>query len=328
MMGPSDNPGVTLRALSELFRIRDERQPDFEYNFSVSVLEIYNETVRDLLDRYTEKSLQIHQGSSGVYVSDLSEHTVQEQSDVIALLEVALGNRAMAATALTQQSSRSHCVFMVRVEGFNSRLGIKYVGKLQLIDLAGSERVAKSEVVGTAMQEAQNINKSLSMLGDVIQALQNKQKHVPFRNSKLTYLLSDSLGGHSKTAIFCTLSPDSNMTSESLCTLNFANRIRRVNLGAAVASQVRVPSSSSSSSSSSSLFSPLHSPAPSSMSSAVSTPTASHSASAFASPIGTPISTPRTSSMMSSRRSLTSTPRGGLPTTSASSIGKDRTKRS
>jgi len=121
----------------------------------------------------------------------------------------------------------------VQVEGTNRLSGATSRGKLNLVDLAGSERVGKSGATGDRLKEAQAINQSLSSLGDVIASLVSKSSHVPYRNSKLTYLLQDSLGGNSKTLMFVNLSPAADNLGESLCSLNFASRVRNVDLGQA-----------------------------------------------------------------------------------------------
>jgi len=125
----------------------------------------------------------------------------------------------------------------IEVDGENQAHGIKYFGKLHLIDLAGSERLSKTGATGDRLEEAKNINKSLSALGNVIEALQKKNSHVPYRNSKLTYLLQDSLGGHAKTLMFINISPTFYDGEETLCSLQFASRVRKVELGAASKNQ-------------------------------------------------------------------------------------------
>jgi len=136
---------------------------------------------------------------------------------------------------MNDQSSRSHCLLVVYVTGTNLSTGVQSTGKLNLIDLAGSERVGKSGALDDAkrLKEATNINKSLSSLGDVIHALGAKQKHVPYRNSKLTHLLQDSLGGAAKTLMLVQISPVEKNVGESVCSLNFAKRVRSVELGGA-----------------------------------------------------------------------------------------------
>merc|ERR1719433_2654927 len=141
-------------------------------------------------------------------------------------------NRATSTTDMNDQSSRSHSIVTVRTQ-CTLKGSDTYVGKIHLIDLAGSENVNKSGVTGQGMKEAQNINKSLSALGDVIQALVAKTPHVPFRNSKLTMMLKDSLGGDSKTLMIVQSSPAQSNVVETLSSLNFAARARNVELGRA-----------------------------------------------------------------------------------------------
>ena len=150
---------------------------------------------------------------------------------------------------MNEHSSRSHSILTLAVKGKNRIDGTSNVGKLHLIDLAGSERLSKTDATGDRLKEAQNINKSLSALGDVINALGNKKAtHIPFRNSKLTFLLQDSLGGNAKVLMFVNISPAVYNLGETVCSLNFASRCRNVELGAAKASSSASSSSSSSSS--------------------------------------------------------------------------------
>ncbi|MBA0567481.1 hypothetical protein Golob_012216 [Gossypium lobatum] len=142
-------------------------------------------------------------------------------------------NRAVGATALNERSSRSHSVLTIHVYGKELVSGSILKGCLHLVDLAGSERVDKSEAVGDRLKEAQHINKSLSALGDVISALAQKSTHIPYRNSKLTQVLQDSLGGHAKTLMFVHISPEVNSIGETVSTLKFAERVASIELGAA-----------------------------------------------------------------------------------------------
>ncbi|MED6223217.1 hypothetical protein PIB30_071832 [Stylosanthes scabra] len=142
-------------------------------------------------------------------------------------------NRAVGATALNERSSRSHSVLTVHVRGKDLVSNSILKGCLHLVDLAGSERVDKSEAVGERLKEAQHINKSLSALGDVISALAQKSPHIPYRNSKLTQVLQDSLGGHAKTLMFVHINPEVNALGETISTLKFAERVACIELGAA-----------------------------------------------------------------------------------------------
>ncbi|KAG8093145.1 hypothetical protein GUJ93_ZPchr0012g19155 [Zizania palustris] len=146
-------------------------------------------------------------------------------------------NRSVGSTAINDRSSRSHSCLSVHVQGQDLTSGTMLRGCMHLVDLAGSERVDKSEVVGDRLKEAQYINRSLSALGDVIASLAQKNLHVPYRNSKLTQLLQDSLGGQAKTLMFVHISPELDAVGETLSTLKFAERVASVELGAAKANK-------------------------------------------------------------------------------------------
>ncbi|CAM9642440.1 unnamed protein product, partial [Chrysoparadoxa australica] len=235
MEGSAENPGVNSRALTELFRLRDEMLEDMDYSFQISMLEIYNETVRDLLvqDSKVAPKLEIRQQNNSIVVPGLTEVAVDGMDEVMAQLAAGKLNRAVGSHDMNEHSSRSHMIFSVKVLGHNKHTGARVRSKLHLIDLAGSERISKTDAVGDRLKEAQNINRSLSALGDVIAALSNKQGHVPFRNSKLTYLLQDALAGNSKVMMFVNASPAQYNVGETLCSLTFAARCRAVELGGA-----------------------------------------------------------------------------------------------
>ncbi|KAJ0047816.1 hypothetical protein Pint_15160 [Pistacia integerrima] len=170
---------------------------------------------------------------NGLAVPEASMHSVKSTADVLELMNIGLMNRAVGATALNERSSRSHSVLTVHVHGTDVKSGATLRGNLHLIDLAGSERVDRSEATGDRLKEAQHINKSLSALGDVIFALAQRSPHVPYRNSKLTQVLQSSLGGQAKTLMFVQLNPDADSYSETISTLKFAERVSGVELGAA-----------------------------------------------------------------------------------------------
>ncbi|GAB4830022.1 hypothetical protein Ancab_019666 [Ancistrocladus abbreviatus] len=174
---------------------------------------------------------------NGLNVPDASLVPVISTSDVINLMNLGQRNRAVGATALNERSSRSHSCLTVRVQGRDLTSGAILRGCMHLVDLAGSERVDKSEVTGDRLKEAQHINKSLSALGDVIASLAQKNSHVPYRNSKLTQLLQDSLGGQAKTLMFVHISPEPEAVGETVSTLKFAERVATVELGAARANK-------------------------------------------------------------------------------------------
>lgn len=179
--------------------------------------------------------LVIRDGGPGVgtFVQDLTSTPVTAAAEVYGIMRTGYKNRTTFATNMNEHSSRSHCLLTVSVSAVQRTTGTTMRGKLHLIDLAGSERVSRSGATGDRLKEAQAINKSLSALGDVIAARVEKRGHVPFRNSTLTYLLQDSLSGDSKTLMFLCLSPALVNAEESFCSLNFAARVRNVELGKA-----------------------------------------------------------------------------------------------
>ncbi|XP_064375447.1 kinesin-like protein KIFC3 isoform X3 [Dromaius novaehollandiae] len=234
MEGTSANPGINQRALQLLFAEVRSKAADWDYAITVSVAEIYNEALRDLLGKEPQEKLEIKlcpDGSGQLYVPGLTEFRVQSVEDINKVFEFGHVHRATECTNLNEHSSRSHALLIVTVRGLDRSTGLRTAGKLNLVDLAGSERVGRSGAEGSRLREAQYINKSLSALGDVIYALRSRQGHVPFRNSKLTYLLQDSLSGDSKTLMMVQVSPAEKNTSETLCSLKFAERVRSVELG-------------------------------------------------------------------------------------------------
>ncbi|KAK8556728.1 hypothetical protein V6N12_003123 [Hibiscus sabdariffa] len=235
MEGPGQNRGVNYRTLEQLFQIAKERSGTFMYNISVSVLEVYNEQIRDLLSTSsTSKRLEIKQSAEGFHhVPGIVEAKVDNVKEVWNVLQMGSNSRAVGSNNVNEHSSRSHCMLCIMVKSKNLMTGECTKSKLWLVDLAGSERLAKTDAQGERLKEAQNINKSLSALGDVVHALATKSCHIPYRNSKLTHLLQDSLGGDSKTLMFVQISPSERDLSETLSSLNFATRVRGVELGPA-----------------------------------------------------------------------------------------------
>ncbi|KAI5387482.1 Kinesin-like protein KIN-14N, variant 3 [Lathyrus oleraceus] len=244
MMGRPGHPeekGLIPRSLEQIFQTKLSQQPQgWKYEMQVSMLEIYNETIRDLMStnrsssengtpgkQYTIK----HDASGNTQVSDLTVVDVHSAKEVAFLLNQAANSRSVGKTQMNEQSSRSHFVFTLRIYGVNESTDQQVQGVLNLIDLAGSERLSKSGSTGDRLKETQAINRSLSSLSDVIFALAKKEDHVPFRNSKLTYLLQPCLGGDSKTLMFVNISPDPSSVSESLCSLRFASRVNACEIG-------------------------------------------------------------------------------------------------
>ncbi|KAG0474949.1 hypothetical protein HPP92_014635 [Vanilla planifolia] len=235
MEGTEQNRGVNYRTLEELFKIAGERKDEFEYNISVSVLEVYNEQIRDLLATSpSSKKLEVKQAGEGFHpVPGIVEAKVGNINEVWNVLQVGKNARSVGSNNINEHSSRSHCMLCIMVRAVNLMNGDSTRSKLWLVDLAGSERLAKTDAQGERLKEAQNINRSLSALGDVISALASKSSHIPYRNSKLTYLLQDSLGGDSKALMFVQISPTENDLGETLSSLNFASRVRGIELGPA-----------------------------------------------------------------------------------------------
>ncbi|KAL0718095.1 hypothetical protein Bca4012_067417 [Brassica carinata] len=237
MEGTPDNRGVNYRTLEELFLSSENRSRLMKFELSVSMLEVYNEKIRDLLvdnSNHPPKKLEVKQSAEGTQeVPGLVEAQVFNTDEVWDLLKRGYSVRSVGSTAANEQSSRSHCLLRVTVKGENLINGQKTRSHLWLVDLAGSERVGKVETEGERLKESQFINKSLSALGDVIAALASKTSHIPYRNSKLTHMLQNSLGGDCKTLMFVQISPSSADQGETLCSLNFASRVRGIESGPA-----------------------------------------------------------------------------------------------
>ncbi|KNA15246.1 hypothetical protein SOVF_099940 isoform A [Spinacia oleracea] len=240
--GNSEKKGLIPRSLEQIFETRQSlKSQGWKYDLQVSMLEIYNETIRDLLSTHKSSSIDNgtsakqynikHDANGNTHVSDLTLVDVRSSKEVAYLLEKAAQSRSVGKTLMNEQSSRSHFVFTLRISGVNESTEQQVQGVLNLIDLAGSERLSKSGSTGDRLKETQAINKSLSSLSDVIFALSKREDHVPFRNSKLTYLLQPCLGGDSKTLMFVNISPESSSLGESLCSLRFAARVNACEIG-------------------------------------------------------------------------------------------------
>ncbi|KAJ4772659.1 Kinesin-like protein [Rhynchospora pubera] len=237
MEGTPENRGVNYRALEVLFSSSAKRSSNVAYGFSVSMLEVYNERIRDLLAENNDqmaKKLEIKQSSDGTHeVPGLVESDVHTIDEVWEILRTGGKNRSVGSTSANELSSRSHCLVRVTIKSKNLVSGQRNRSHMWLVDLAGSERVSKIDVEGERLRESQFINKSLSALGDVISALASKNPHIPYRNSKLTHLLQSSLGGDCKTLMFVQISPSSADLGETTCSLNFATRVRGIEQGPA-----------------------------------------------------------------------------------------------
>ena len=220
--------GMIPRTVDLLYRSIDKlKLGGWSYNVHASFLEIYNETLRDLLTARNKQPLEImYNEGKGISVRNLIIEPIDSADSLQNFMQVAQQNRAVAATNFNEHSSRSHAVTKIYLECVNKTNKCKYSGSLNLVDLAGSECAKTSNP--DRINETKYINKSLSTLGNVMLALQNKDDHVPYRNSKLTYLLQSCLGGNSKTLMFVNISPLEECYGESINSLRFAERVRLI----------------------------------------------------------------------------------------------------
>jgi kinesin family protein C1 len=235
--GEGSMRGIIPRAMEQVGEYKKELQEKgWQYFMEVSFLEIYNETIRDLLRpaNQPEGKHDIKKDIQGnVTVTELTKMPVDAEdfNQIMSIMELAAQHRSTSTTLMNDRSSRSHAVFTLHLRATNPRQGIELNGALNLVDLAGSERVDRSGVSGQDFKETVAINKSLSSLADVFSALASKQPHVPFRNSKLTYLLQPALSGDGKTLMIVNLSPTQTSFFESLSSLRFANQVSQCELG-------------------------------------------------------------------------------------------------
>ena len=221
--------GIVPRLVETLFEKIEKAADHIEFNLKVGYFEIYLEKIKDLLNPSND-NLKVHESSTrGVYVSDLTEESIISDSEIYNLMKIGTENRKVGATNMNENSSRSHSIFLLTITQTNLIDFSAKTGKLYLVDLAGSEKVGKTGAKGKRLEEAKNINKSLSILGLVITALtDSKSSHVPYRDSKLTRVLQDSLGGNSKTTLIITCSPSAFNQHETISTLRFGIRAKAI----------------------------------------------------------------------------------------------------
>ena len=232
MEGIIDDPekeGITPRMIKQVFKSIMLSNGDIEYMVKLSMIEIYMEKIRDLLD-LSKVNLNVRESKEKeIYIEDLSEHYVSTEEDVMELIRVGSENRTTNRTNMNEISSRSHCLVIMTIHQKNIKTLEAKSGKLYLVDLAGSEKISKTGSTGITLEEAKIINKSLSTLGMVINALTDgKSTHIPYRESKLTRVLQESLGGNSKTCLIITCSPSQYNESETLSTLRFGTRAKKM----------------------------------------------------------------------------------------------------
>ncbi|CAH8542136.1 unnamed protein product [Schistosoma rodhaini] len=220
--------GVIPRIIHDIFNHIYQMDENLEFHIKVSYFEIYMDKIRDLLD-VSKTNLPVHEDKDRVpYVKGATERFVSSPEEVFDVIDEGKANRHVAVTNMNEHSSRSHSVFMITVRQENLETQKKLHGKLYLVDLAGSEKVAKTGAEGTVLDEAKNINKSLSALGNVINALVEGSSHVPYRDSKLTRILQESLGGNARTTMVICCSPAAFNDAETKSTLMFGMRAKTI----------------------------------------------------------------------------------------------------
>ncbi len=233
MEGAPGNEGITFRSIQEVFSLAKERNEAYQYEISMTVVEVYNEKIRNLLDKRAEK-LDLMETSTGkLKVVGLQPQRIRTVEEGIRLFEIGKSNRSIGVTNVNEYSSRSHSILTLYIKGTNMELKQKIKCKLNLVDLAGSERLSKSEAEGERLKEATNINLSLTTLGKVLNSLAAKCTHIPYRDSKLTHLLKASIGGDAKTLMIVQVSPNPGDVQESVSTLAFGSRVCNVEKGKA-----------------------------------------------------------------------------------------------
>ncbi|XP_075345854.1 kinesin heavy chain [Mycteria americana] len=227
--------GIIPRIAQDIFNHIYSMDENLEFHIKVSYFEIYLDKIRDLLDM-TKTNLSVHEDKNRVpYVKGCTERFVSSPEEILDVIDEGKSNRHVAVTNMNEHSSRSHSIFLINIKQENVETEQKLSGKLYLVDLAGSEKVSKTGAEGAVLDEAKNINKSLSALGNVISALAEGTKaYVPYRDSKMTRILQDSLGGNCRTTMFICCSPSSYNDAETKSTLMFGQRAKTIKNTASV----------------------------------------------------------------------------------------------
>ena len=237
--GTGQMRGIISRAIEQVGEYKETLEKDgWQYSMQVSFVEIYNESIRDLLREEEESTLkhEVKVNPDGRrYVSDINMIPLEptDTEAVEAVMRQAAKHRSVGSTDMNAVSSRSHSVFTLHLTALHPENRQALRGTLNLCDLAGSERLDRSKATGDRAKETVAINKSLSALTDVFVSIGKKASHIPFRNSKLTYLLQPSLSGDGKTLMLVNLSPTELSAQESLCSLRFASQVNKCELGKA-----------------------------------------------------------------------------------------------
>ncbi|XP_030219490.1 kinesin-1 heavy chain isoform X2 [Gadus morhua] len=228
LLHDTDNMGIIPRIVQDIFNYIYSMDENLEFHIKVSYFEIYLDKIRDLLD-VSKTNLSVHEDKNRVpYVKGCTERFVCSPEEVMDTIDEGKSNRHVAVTNMNEHSSRSHSIFLINVKQENTQTEQKLSGKLYLVDLAGSEKVSKTGAEGAVLDEAKNINKSLSSLGNVISALAEGTAYIPYRDSKMTRILQDSLGGNCRTTIIICASPSSYNESETKSTLMFGQRAKTI----------------------------------------------------------------------------------------------------
>jgi len=228
--GTSNEPGIHPRAVQTLFQSMKEQENLFKFSLELYMCELHLDTLVDLLaEQRSTLPMQIKKDSFGVvYVENITVVPIESEKELLEKVKMGEQRRTTDSTMMNDESSRSHLIISIVIKSENIVTGEITSGKLTLVDLAGSERVKKSGAEGQTFNEATSINKALSALGEVINALTTNAKHIPYRNNPLTQLMSDSLGGNAKTLMIVNVSPADYNTNEAIASLNFASRCKNV----------------------------------------------------------------------------------------------------
>lgn len=227
MEGPRDNRGLIFRSFDEIEKISsDLKKEGYKVHFSIKYIEIYNEVVRDLIK---DGIITIVHDNNSVRMKNCSEIEICDLKEAQSIIENSISKRSSGSTQVNEFSSRSHAIFILKI--FIIKDDQSITGSLCLIDLAGSERLSKSKAENERLKETQFINKSLSALGNVISAIKRKDKHIPFRDSKLTHVMQEYLSQNSRASMIVNINTEN--IDETLCSLRFASKVSECDLGAA-----------------------------------------------------------------------------------------------
>merc|ERR1712137_313216 len=233
LYGVQGNEGTVPRTVIELYNTLEKGLSRFNYTVMASMVELYKNDLIDLLVKgnpnTTLKKLNVRQDKMGVVkIDNLTEETCGRATELLNLLERGNHQRTVAATAMNTESSRSHLILIINIISVDRETHDQVRGKILICDLAGSERLKKSLAREDLQKQTIEINKSLTALGDVIEALTKNQKQIPYRNHKLTQVLADSLGGTAKTLMFVNCSPASSNVDETIMSMKYATRAKKV----------------------------------------------------------------------------------------------------